>query len=89
VGGEIRSCRGAIGLGAERRPHIAMYKSTTRGGPTRACSRLFAASGSERLTHLVRCQSAEEQPKRALPGAGVALEHRSDILWDTSCIFLA
>jgi hypothetical protein len=33
-------------------------------------------------------KSAEEQPKRALPGAGGALEHRSDILWDTSCIFL-
>ena len=33
-------------------------------------------------------KSEEEKPKRAFPSSGVVSENRSDILWDTSCIFL-
>jgi hypothetical protein len=33
-------------------------------------------------------KSEEEQPKRALPNSDGVSEHRSDILWATSCIFL-
>jgi hypothetical protein len=41
-----------------------------------------------RLVRACGVKSEEEQPKRALPIPGVVSEHRSDILWGTSCIFL-
>ena len=54
MGGEIRSCRGAIGLGGIEKTTNCYVKPTTRGGPTRACSRLFVVSSSKRLMYIVR-----------------------------------